>query len=46
MNAADFNQFLRTSAQNSETYGKPLLLEVINESSYQPPALPDDSSIQ
>jgi len=42
MNAVDFNQFLRASAQNADTSGNPLLLEVINEDSYQLPTLSDD----
>jgi hypothetical protein len=46
MSANDFTQFLRTSAQNTETHGNPLLLEVINEDSYQPSALPDNVSMR
>ena len=46
MSAFDFNQFLRTSAQNAETHGNPLVLEVINEDSYQPSALPDEISLR
>jgi hypothetical protein len=46
MSASDFKQFLRTSAQNAETYGNPLLLQVINEDSYQPSAVSDDVSSQ
>jgi hypothetical protein len=46
MSPFDFNQFLRTSAQNAETHGNPLLLQVINEDSYQHSAAPDDISTQ
>jgi hypothetical protein len=42
MSAHDFNQFLRTSAQNAETQGNPLLLQVINEDSYQTSSIPPD----
>jgi hypothetical protein len=45
MNGDEFKQFLRTSTQNVNKYGNRLLLEVINEDSYQPSVLPDDSSI-
>lgn len=44
MNGFEFNQFLRTSAQNAEAHGNPLSLQVINEDSYQPSGVPDDVS--
>ncbi len=43
MNATDFSVFLRTSAQNAYAQDSPLLLEVINEDSYQPPVVSDDA---
>lgn len=42
MSAADFNNFLRTSVQNTEANGNPLIIEVINEDSYQPPETTND----
>jgi hypothetical protein len=38
MSATDFKKFLKTSADNAELNRHPLLLEVINDDSYQSPA--------
>lgn len=44
MTGNEFSSFLRTSVQNVEANGNPLLIEVINEDSYQQSGIPDDSS--
>ncbi len=46
MNAADFKQFLKTSANNAKLYGHPLLLEVINDDTITSPITPLQTMIR
>jgi hypothetical protein len=46
MNAADFKQFLKTSANDAKLNGRSLLLEVINDDSITSPVTSIQPSIR